>query len=137
MTAITAEQAQVLQQHHLFRALSAEQLALLLQDVTTKQLEQGQHLFEQGAEASAFYLLNRGQVKLYRLSPTGQEKVIEIVRPGQTFAEALMFLDIPAYPLNAQALSDTELFVNNILYVFMLLVWLDPSGLRAVPRRCW
>ena len=111
MTAITTEQKQVLQQHHLFRALSEEQLTLLLQDVTIKQLEQGQHLFEQGAEASAFYLLHRGQVKLYRLSPSGQEKVIEIVRPGQTFAEALMFLDIPAYPLNAQALTDTELFV--------------------------
>jgi len=84
---------------------------LLRQDITIKHLQQGQHLFEEGEAANAFFLLHRGQVKLYRLSPTGQEKVIEIVRPGQSFAEALMFLDIPVYPLNAQALSDTELFV--------------------------
>lgn len=110
MTPNTIEQ-QVLQQNPLFRALSDEQLALLLEDVTTRKIRLGEHLFDEGAEASAFYLLQRGQVKLYRLSPTGQEKVIEIVSPGQTFAEALMFLDIPAYPVSAQALADSELFV--------------------------
>lgn len=111
MIPITAVHILALRQNHLFRSLSDEQMELLRQDISIKHLDQGQHLFEEGAEANAFFLLHRGQVKLYRLSPTGQEKVIEIVRPGQSFAEALMFLDIPAYPLNAQALSDTELFV--------------------------
>ena len=39
------------------------------------------------------------------LSPAGQEKVIEIIAPGQSFAEALMFTGRP-YILSAQALSD-------------------------------
>ena len=37
------------------------------------------------------------------------EKVIEIVVAGQTFAEALMFLERPAYPVGAQALQPVEL----------------------------
>ena len=38
----------------------------------------------------------------------GQEKVIELVGPGNTFAEALMFTDKP-YIINAQSLADTLL----------------------------
>jgi len=42
------------------------------------------------------------------LSPTGQGKVIELVGPGNSFAEAIMFIGKP-YILNAQALTDTLL----------------------------
>jgi CRP-like cAMP-binding protein len=49
-----------------------------------------------------------GQVKLGFTSPQGVEKVIEIVRPGQSFGEALMFLDKP-YIVFAQALADSML----------------------------
>ena len=42
------------------------------------------------------------------VSPAGQEKVIELVRPGASFAEALMFLGKPCM-VNAQALADTLL----------------------------
>ena len=47
-------------------------------------------------------------VKLYALSPAGREKVIELVGPGNSFAEALMFTGKP-YIVNAQALTDTLL----------------------------
>ena len=49
-----------------------------------------------------------GQVKLFALSPAGQEKIIEIVAPGGSFAEALMFTGSP-YFINVQALSETVL----------------------------
>ncbi|MGQ9659954.1 MAG: Crp/Fnr family transcriptional regulator [Thermochromatium sp.] len=68
-----------------------------------------QLLFSQGDPASRFYLLLSGQMRLFRLSPEGAEKVIEIVSPGQTFAEALMFLNAPRYPVCAAALADSEL----------------------------
>ena len=47
-------------------------------------------------------------MKLYRTSPHGDEKVIEIVSAGQTFAEAIMFMDRKTYPVSAEALMDTE-----------------------------
>ena len=121
MASIPTEKIQALQHCPLFRALSNEQFERLLQDVGSRTLEQGQHLFEAGTQASVFYFLLRGQVKLYRLSPTGQEKVIEIVRPGQTFAEALMFLDIPAYPVSGQALADAEVLeIKNKAFLHLL-----------------
>lgn len=88
---------------------------------TLKSLDQGEHLFEAGSRADEFYLLASGQIKLYRLSPAGQEKVIEIIRPGQTFAEALMFLDIPTYPVNAQALTPATLYaIKNRVFLDIL-----------------
>jgi CRP-like cAMP-binding protein len=49
-----------------------------------------------------------GRIKLSILSADGSERVLEIVLPGQTFAEAAAFLD-QACPLHAEALSDTRL----------------------------
>lgn len=109
MSPVSKEQQQALRQSHLFKALSDEQFVSLLPQLSQHTLEQGQHLFEADTEATTFFLLLEGQVKLYRLSPTGQEKVIEIISPGQTFAEALMFHAIPTYPVSAQALAETTL----------------------------
>lgn len=110
-----------LRENHLFRALSDEQMEQLSKATTVRTLAQGEHLFQAGAKAEEFYLVCRGQIKLYRLSPAGQEKVIEIIRPGQTFAEALMFLEIPAYPVTAQALADTELYaIKNRVFIDIL-----------------
>ncbi len=71
-------------------------------------LDEGQWLFSQGDLAKRFYLVQKGQIRLFRLSPDGAEKVIEIVSPGQTFGEALMFLNAPRYPVCAAALGPAE-----------------------------
>ena len=66
-------------------------------------------LFEHGDVAAHFFLLLEGQIKLYRLSPNGNEKVIEFVRPGESFAEAIMLMDKQVYPVSAMALTDSRL----------------------------
>lgn len=55
-----------------------------------------------------FYLLHKGLVKLYRVSINGTEKVIHIVRPQETFAAAMMFLQDKGYPVSAAALEESE-----------------------------
>lgn len=93
----------------LFSLLPTPQLERVAQRARRLQLTEGQRLFEQGDSADRFFLLLTGQVKLYRLAPTGHEKVIEIIQPVNTFAEALMFLDQPHYPVGAQALQAATL----------------------------
>ena len=65
-------------------------------------------IFHCGDPCTGFHLVVYGQVKLGFTSPQGVEKVVEIVRPGQSFGEALMFLDAP-YIVFAQALADSML----------------------------
>jgi CRP-like cAMP-binding protein len=89
----------------LFSDLSAPELERLASGCTLRRLARGEMVFHCGEPCEAFHVTVTGQVKLFVLSPTGQEKVIEIVAPGQSFAEALMFTN-RAYILSAQALTD-------------------------------
>ena len=98
-----------LRQHLLFASLSEQQFSQVKADASNKYLVEGDHLFHQQQPADYFYFLQSGDIKLYRLSPNGEEKVIELIRPGQTFAEAVMFMQIQHYPVHAQALSDCQL----------------------------
>lgn len=92
----------------LLSRLSDPQLTRVAAHAVRQVLDEGQWLFSQGDTARRFYLVRRGQIRLFRLSPEGVEKVIEIVSAGQTFAEALMFLNAPRYPVCAAALDPAE-----------------------------
>lgn len=70
--------------------------------------EKGQAIVQCGDPCGGFHVVVYGQVKLAFTSPQGVEKVVEIIRPGQSFGEALMFLDKP-YIVFAQALDDSML----------------------------
>lgn len=93
----------------LLSSLDQAQLARVGRNAIRVTLDAEQLLFSQGDPAQRFYLLLKGQVQLFRLAPDGAEKVIEIISPGQTFAEALMFLNAPRYPVGASALCTSEL----------------------------
>jgi len=97
-----------LKNNWLFARLTTEQLERVSSLAELQKLEEGAHLFEQGDEARRFFLVVSGQIKLFRLSPDGNEKVIEIFTAGQTFAEALMFREHSTYPVCASALTDSE-----------------------------
>ena len=93
----------------LFTRLTVEQRERVAAHAERIRLDDGESLFKQQDQAERFYLLLSGQIKLYRLSAEGDEKVIEVVTPGATFAEALMFLEKPTYPVGALALKPSEL----------------------------
>ncbi|MEJ1354786.1 MAG: Crp/Fnr family transcriptional regulator [Candidatus Sedimenticola sp. (ex Thyasira tokunagai)] len=94
---------------YLFSQLSEEQFERVNRMGQNISLQEGEALFEVGDEARRFFLVTEGQIKLSRLSMNGNEKVIEVVSAGYTFAEALMFSDKPAYPVRATALGSAKL----------------------------
>lgn len=106
---MSEELEQHLKKHLLFARLTEAQLKRVVQRARILRLDEGQQLFAQSDPADRFFYVISGQIKLSRLSPEGNEKVIDIVTAGNTFAEALMFLEGPAYPVNATALGPTEL----------------------------
>ena len=99
-----------LHQIALFEALDDQQLASILKSSKAISLAARKILFEKGAPAEHFYLLKSGQIKLYCLSAEGDEKVIEIINPLETFAEAIMFMPKHNYPICAEAIKDSELY---------------------------
>lgn len=92
----------------LFTDLSRPELERLSMGCQLRRLARGEDLFRVGQPCQEFHVTVTGQIKLFAISPAGAEKVIELVGPGNSFAEALMFTDKP-YIINAQALTDTLL----------------------------
>ena len=103
--------------HPLMEPLGEAGLARVAGAARLRSLATGERLFEQGAPAEAFYLVREGAMKLSRLSEGGDEKVVEVIRPGQTFAEAVMFMEGERYPVAAEATAPTELIaVDNAAF---------------------
>lgn len=108
-------------QHMLFSAFSEEHFQELGEQARLHRLGNEEILFRQGDKANRFFYVVSGHIKLNRLSADGQEKVIEVFGPQQTFAEAIMFMEQQAYPVNAQALGETVLLsVHNGFYKSLL-----------------
>ena len=89
----------------LFRELSAEEIDRLAQGTREFHVPRGQILFRRGDRCEGFHVVVYGQMKLAFNAADGAEKVVEIMGPGQSFGEAVMFMEKP-YPVYSQALAD-------------------------------
>lgn len=92
----------------MFSSMRPDELQRLAQGCTLQRLERGKLIFRTGEPCHEFHMVVLGQVKLFALSPTGVEKVIELCGPGHSFAEAVMFMGVP-YVVSAQTLTETLL----------------------------
>jgi len=92
----------------LFRELAPEEIDRISVGTRELRVKRGDILFQKGDPTRGFYVVVYGQVKLLFITPNGDEKVIEIMGPGQSFGEALMFMEKP-YVVTAHALSDSML----------------------------
>jgi len=97
-----------LRRHPLFGGLDADQLAQLLETARVIQLDEGQQLFQCRQEARQFFMVRSGTIRLYLSAPDGTEKVIHLIAAGETFAEAITFMEGQTYPVNASALDACE-----------------------------
>lgn len=108
MTHPAADFPTLLRQAAIFSALSADELERVTLHTRERTLDKGEVLFQRGDPVHGFYFVASGQIKLAVSSAQGNEKVIEIISPMQTFGEAVMLLNRP-YPVFAEALTTTRL----------------------------
>ncbi len=101
--------ARELRHHYLFSALSDAQRGRLLATAGVRHFASGERLFAHGDVAREFFLLRSGSIKLYRLSPEGGEKIMRLIQSSQTFAESIVFMDEPHYPVHAEGVEGGEL----------------------------
>lgn len=93
---------------YLLAALSQPEFEEVLAHARVRMLAPGERLFDQGDPCTHFFFVLSGIIKLCRVAPSGEEKVMDLVRPGNFFAEAAMFMS-GRYPINARALEATRL----------------------------
>lgn len=104
----------------LFSGLSDEVLRKILGNESPRTHPKGSVIFLQGEDASHFYVILEGWVKLYRLMPSGDEAILHVFTERETFAEAAMF-NGHKYPATAEAVSETRLVaINSNLFTKIL-----------------
>ena len=98
----------MLKRARIFAGLSDEDRAVLAAVAVRRRYRPGESIFAEGDPAAGFYVVAKGQVKVFKLAPDGKEQIIRIVSPGEQFAEAAA-LSGGAYPAYAEARRDSEL----------------------------
>src|SRR4051812_12075573 len=99
-----------------FKNFAGEALDKVLAQARSQRYAKNSHVFEQGAEASSFFLLLHGRVRAYKLTAAGEQVVMRFVGPGEFFGIAPA-MTLRAYPANAVAV------VDSVALVWPAAVW--------------
>jgi CRP/FNR family transcriptional regulator len=103
-----SELSKWLQSTQLFRGLALSQLLLISQIAQSKQFPKGELIFRQDSEATGFFVVKTGRVKIFKVSVHGKEQILHIFGAKEHFAE-VPALDGKHFPASAAALEPTEL----------------------------
>jgi CRP/FNR family transcriptional regulator len=109
----------------LFKGLPSGQLDKLALIAAFRSVKRGELVFSDGAEANGFYVVVRGRVKVYKLSPEGKEQVLHVMEFPEPFGEVPVFAG-GRFPANAQAIEE-GLLLFFPRPAFVELVRSDPS----------
>jgi len=110
----------------MFEILPPAALSQMASTCTRVQLAAGELLFGEGQPGQAFFLLQQGDVKLFKTAPDGREIVLKLLSPANIFGEVILF-ENQAYPVSAMALSSATV-VRIPRAAFLKL--LEDEGLR-------
>lgn len=107
MTAPTSDDLKTASQTAVLSGLNPRTVQTLLGHAAVVDLEPGDALFRQGEAAAAFFIVIEGWIKLYRITPAGDEAVLHVLTKGESFAEAVAFVG-GRYPATASAATDSR-----------------------------
>lgn len=124
----------------LFRRLGDDATRRLAEEMIRRRFRRGEVIFHEGDPGDSLHLIAEGRVKIGRISPDGDEAIVAVLGPGESFGE-LVLLDGAPRSAKATALDPTETLTLS-RDVFVRLVDEDPpfrwalfSGIAAHHRR--
>jgi CRP/FNR family transcriptional regulator len=93
-----------------FEQVDDGRLAPLAGHAIQRQFETGETIFTDGDSSSGLWLLEAGNVKIYKLTPDGREHILHLWGPGDTFNDVAAF-DRGPNAANAAAIGPATAWV--------------------------
>jgi CRP/FNR family transcriptional regulator len=93
----------------LFQNLSDEVLGMLQGILVEREFSRGESIFTEGEESTGFFIVNRGRVKVYKLSSDGKEQILHLAGAKELLGAVSAFAGNP-YPAHADAMEKTGVF---------------------------
>jgi CRP/FNR family transcriptional regulator len=105
--------SQTLAQVPIFSGLTETELGFLAQHTVRRHFAGGELVFGEGEPCPGLYVVESGQVRIFKSSSAGREQVLSIDGPGSSIAEIPVF-DGGNYPASASVVDEaTLLFVSK------------------------
>ena len=99
---------QLLKRVPVFSSLSDSEFAFLTARLLQRKFDAGELIFSEGQPCAGLYVIEQGNVRIFKTSVGGREQVLAIDGPGNSIAELPVF-DGGSYPASAQAITDCRL----------------------------
>lgn len=96
----------------LFHGLRDSQLALLVDDLRLREFSRDEIIFRQGDESSEIYIILKGRVRIYKISPGGGETSIDIFSTHDVLGEMAALNEEPR-SATAKTISQVSLLVMS------------------------
>jgi len=99
---------QLLKRVPVFSGLSDSEFAFLTARLLRRTFDAGELIFSEGEPCAGLYVIEQGDVRIFKSSIGGREQVLAIDGPGSSIAELPVF-DGGSYPASAQAITECRL----------------------------
>lgn len=101
--------------------LSSRERKTVIDSARPCHIKQGEYFFHQGEQATHFYIIASGQVKLTQINPDGHQVIMSYFGPGDGLGIIVVLSQMP-YPLAAEAVEDCHALSwdREITYELML-----------------
>jgi CRP-like cAMP-binding protein len=99
-----------IRQIDLFQNLDEQNLARLSEICYRKNYVKKETIFIEGEPGQAIFFCVKGNIQLFRTQPDGRETAVKIIKPGEAFAEVILF-EKDKYPVSAVALRPSDLLI--------------------------
>ncbi len=99
---------EIIGQSLLFNGLQPSMVERVAELAREKSFARAESIFFEGDEATGFYLVAEGQVKIFKMSLDGREQILHVFGRGEPFGEVPVFHGQP-FPANAMAMTSTRL----------------------------
>lgn len=105
-----SEKIKTLSANPYFQGLSEASLRQISGKMSLRRYDRGEVLFWEGDACAGLHIIERGSVKLFRISPHGRQHIVRVLQEGDTCNEVPVF-DGGANPVNVEALEETTAWV--------------------------
>ena len=112
---------ELLSQAPIFQTLSDEDRARIAQVAQVVTYAKGDLLFSEGDPAQSFYVVCSGRAKVFKMTPSGKDVILEIFGAGHPLGAVAVYEGRP-FPASAMALEDTTCVLIPRHAFFALLV---------------
>ena len=114
-----------------FADLEPADLAAIGRITAERRVERNRLVFAEGDPGEGFHFIRSGKVKVFKSSEDGKEHILNILGPGDVFAEVLLFNEAP-YPASATAIEDSVIGVIRNRDLEALLVDYPKIAVRII-----